>query len=1469
MIKKIFTILSLLSLGFQAESQNYLVNCPGAPIGGACGSGFNPAPWKINTLQIGTSGSVINNVQSPSVCGTDGYTNYTGITGTMMAGQTYPLTAILDKNNWFFGYIPQLHAWADWNNDGDFNDANEQMLIPTPPSVGPPGDNTWQGSITVPANTAPNAVRLRLMLLSNDAGAPPFPDPCSINGVGGEIEDYTLSIIAPPPTNGLTCNGNVNLSLDDDCQVPLTRQITLVNGGSAASVYTFNIKNGTTSLGDIANASMVGKYLQFTVKDASGNTCWGNLLVEDKTPPKMICPSPIIKKCEDFDVLDISLSEKEWKTALPAGVLITDNCVTPKIFYSDDVQNLPCSNPLSAIVKRTFRAIDAQGLTATCTVDYNLERRTLAEVIMPGDFTIECDKVTVKNVAPSVSGAPSLAGKSAYPSSNLLCGIATTYTDAYTGGCGNSFKIIRTWIVTDCAAGVKTSQQVINVKDTQAPVFEACSAALLTIGATGNNCDLDNLNLPIPKAKDNCDPNPTYSVVLKKGADIIAAGFPIHDLQLGNYTIEYRATDVCNNVGICTQMLKVLDNVAPIAVCDQNTKVSLTIDGNATVAAETFNDGSRDNCCLDPNSFVIKRMSDNDAAFAKNITFTCKDTLVQVVMRVSDCHANTNICMVNVRVEDKIAPVIVTQDTAVLCSTDAFAKIWLDKHRPARGSLLRYPSAAFPGWFENAADCGYKIDSVDIAGIDNCGKGTYSRTWTIKDKRGLSATTTQKYVSTAFYDYSVKFPADVQLNTDQNCSAQTSLPDNTGKPVITSSSSSCANVAFRYSDEVTDASGNNVCYVIKRKWQVQNLCEPMTAAEIVARTGGSSVTAMYNSINKGAFEYIQIIKVQDQNPPQFTKVPDVKVEPIGKECKTKIKVERPDANDCTTNIIYTYEIYKPNGILYQLGASFPAEYNFATTEYGTYSIVYRVSDRCGNTTSTKKFFTIKDVLKPTPICHQQVAASLGTAGVVMVPASAFDAGSNDNCTAKKDLKIRIRVLTDSVYNPNVNPDTLLSMYTFKCLKSYIPVGGFLGYTFTVQLWVGDEAGNWDYCETKIEIQDNNQVCVYKANEMRAISGDIATEKGKQVESVKVKMEGLYHKDMTTSNAGKFAFADLPVGGYYTMIPEKNVQPLNGVSTYDLVLLTKHILGTETLQTPYQMIAADVNKSGTITTSDVVELRKMILGLQTGFTKNESWRFVDKHFIFTNPLKPFAEVFPEKVALKGLDLTKENNLSFVAVKIGDVNSSASTLGARAAHTTYFNVRDKAFAKNEQFTVSFAPSEIIEGYQFTLNFDKNKLELIDIQGDKSLFAVLENGILTTSQTSNEGFALTFKAKNEGVLSEAIRMSSEVTSAEAYSKNGETQQADLKFSTATPSFELYQNQPNPFQQTTTISFRLPETSNVTFSISDVNGKIIKTITSEFIAGMNQISLDKSILPSAGIFYYQLETPTRKAVKKMIIVE
>ncbi|MEZ4956438.1 MAG: hypothetical protein R2825_22965 [Saprospiraceae bacterium] len=80
----------------------------------------------------------------------------------------------------------------------------------------------------------------------------------------------------------------------------------------------------------------------------------------------------------------------------------------------------------------------------------------------------------------------------------------------------------------------------------------------------------------------------------------------------------------------------------------------------------------------------------------------------------------------------------------------------------------------------------------------------------------------------------------------------------------------------------------------------------------------------------------------------------------------------------------------------------------------------------------------------------------------------------------------------------------------------------------------------------------------------------------------------------TDSQGVFNFNNVPVGQDYTLTPQLDVDPLNGVTTLDLYYLQRHILGIELLDSPYKIIAADANRSGAVTTFDVVEIRKVIL-----------------------------------------------------------------------------------------------------------------------------------------------------------------------------------------------------------------------------------------------------------------------------------
>ncbi|MGD8306657.1 MAG: T9SS type A sorting domain-containing protein [Ignavibacteria bacterium] len=86
---------------------------------------------------------------------------------------------------------------------------------------------------------------------------------------------------------------------------------------------------------------------------------------------------------------------------------------------------------------------------------------------------------------------------------------------------------------------------------------------------------------------------------------------------------------------------------------------------------------------------------------------------------------------------------------------------------------------------------------------------------------------------------------------------------------------------------------------------------------------------------------------------------------------------------------------------------------------------------------------------------------------------------------------------------------------------------------------------------------------------------------------------------------------------------------------------------------------------------------------------------------------------------------------------------------------------------------------------------------------------------------------------------------------------------------SIVLHQNYPNPFNPSTTISFTIPEDSNVKLSIFDLLGKQISVLVdSEFPAGTNYIPFNAGGL-SSGIYFYRMETNNFVDMCKMIIMK
>ena len=111
---------------------------------------------------------------------------------------------------------------------------------------------------------------------------------------------------------------------------------------------------------------------------------------------------------------------------------------------------------------------------------------------------------------------------------------------------------------------------------------------------------------------------------------------------------------------------------------------------------------------------------------------------------------------------------------------------------------------------------------------------------------------------------------------------------------------------------------------------------------------------------------------------------------------------------------------------------------------------------------------------------------------------------------------------------------------------------------------------------------------------------------------------------------------------------------NGVDIRDLCEISQHILGISPLPSPYSIIAADANKSGSVTTFDIVESRKLILGIYKEFPNNTEWRQFPDYCQFANPLSPFQGSCLPDFDLSELMALDGDTARVIAVKVGDVS-----------------------------------------------------------------------------------------------------------------------------------------------------------------------------------------------------------------------
>jgi len=376
--------------------------------------------------------------------------------------------------------------------------------------------------------------------------------------------------------------------------------------------------------------------------------------------------------------------------------------------------------------------------------------------------------------------------------------------------------------------------------------------------------------------------------------------------------------------------------------------------------------------------------------------------------------------------------------------------------------------------------------------------------------------------------------------------------------------------------------------------------------------------------------------------------------------------------------------------------------------------------------------------------------------------------------------------------------------------------------------------------------------------------------------------------MNSSNSGNYAFLSNPVNYDYALTASKDVDHTNGVSTLDLVLIQKHILGLESLDSPYKVIAADVNGDQKVSASDLVQLRQLILGTSSEFANNSSWRFVDASQSFANAFSPWP--FTELIDINSL--TNDTREDFIGVKIGDVNISAEANSlmrteVRSNGTLVLSTPSAEINRNDIISMPVTSSNFsdVYGFQFTMQHAGLSLvEVLDGAIDITDANVgVREGFLTMSWNDSEGvsssdvlFTLNFKAITDVSIEKSISINSRITAAEAYT-GSDLSHNDVEFvfttgktTIAATNYVLHQNEPNPFNASTSISFELPTSGQVTISVYDVAGKVVSVRSDQYAKGLNTINYSRTELGEvSGILYYQLSSGEFTATKKMIILE
>jgi hypothetical protein len=1281
-----------------------------------------------------------------------------------------------------------------------------------------------------------------------------------------------------PDSDQLACNDGINLSLGPDCMAVITADMILE--GDSYGCFDEYCITLTDANGNFIGSSADGTNIldlthlnqTITVEICTdcdgGNCCWGTIFVENKLIPDVVCPPDTAINCNhSFDPIN-------------TGMPIVESCEDELfINYYDEFENLGMCEDPSARIVRTWSVIDESNNFVECVQVITIKDFDVNDIAYPDNLILTedygCDDIeeNPELTHPDNTGYPTISGIPVYETGEGLCSHFWNWDDQILFNCEGSYEILRKWIIRDMCEEIVPGQnpvehyQSIKVLDRIPPIITDCPDDIV-IGADPWNCYATiYLNDYMPTIKDYCGSVKDTFVSVTPGTvfeePLGSGNFYLSKLDIGDHEVKIKVKDQCSNYSECRFNVEVRDFSAPNVVCRGAITVSLTTNGLAKLYPESIDLGSTDNCS--PVHFQVYR-PDEPCGFAQDtipgdfVHLCCADIgddPVKVILRVWDdanmdgvygtFGDNYSECWTDVTVEDKAAPgVICPVDVTITCDQD-YTNLALTG-APSLTTICEFADAEY-------------TDNLD--GYNECGTGVIIRQWNIVDAGNIVC---QQLIHVeAFEPFTgdnIIWPEDYAGNCLDD------IPDS--QPSF--SGGSCDLLGINLESD-TFYFESDACYKVLNEWTIIDWCQ-------------------YDASNPsagGIWSDVQEIKILDNEGPMIA-CDTIIIESFSDDCILDQLVVTGSATDNNCGLgpqlqwYYQIDIdydgtYDQSGELEGTDPSFTVN----NVGLGTAIVNWVVTDGCGNNSQCTQVIRIVDAKPPTPYCIE-LSTSLGETGEVELWATDFDQGGTDNCTPQDQIII---AFDESGANTN---------RIFTCED--IPNG--VAAMVSVNIWYIDLDGNADFCATTLTLRDTEDVCEDQAGAIAIMEGRVATETDEGVVGVSLTLDDIqlgetHNTESVTDGTYDFEAA-FAVGSEYSINAFRNDDHLNGVSTLDIFKMQRHVLGLESLDSPYKLIAADINNSESLTAVDLVELQKMILGYNEEFPDNSSWRFVSSTFEFVNADNPWPFVETRDIDPLEFDMLAED---FVGVKIGDVNNTAnpqfgSTIisETRGINELTFTIEEETLEAGNKYIIPIKvhDSRLVTAFQGTFGVDKDKADIISISSeslemDRFNFGSdedMEHGLIPFLWTNpylrslgnDEYIMLEVFVKSDILNTELVSLHSEITPVIAYFNEGN--QEDIEDEILIESikgeqsiFYVSQNTPNPFSKETTIEILMPEDGTASFSVFDPLSRVIRDELLDLKAGRNTIKITDIELNSAGVYVYKIAFGNNTYEYKMIFIK